>query len=65
MMMLVSFVSTSTDGLNLLSLGSEDRHVSHSHPIVGTPEDVPLPSTVTLITLSSTPHGFSEFLALR
>jgi hypothetical protein len=32
----------------LRSCGSVERQVSHSHPIIGTPCDVPVPSTSTL-----------------
>src|SRR3954463_8181791 len=38
----------STDGRVLRSRGSVDRQTEQSHPIAGTPWDVPLPSTVTL-----------------
>jgi hypothetical protein len=31
-----------------VSRGSSERHVAQSHPIIGTPCDVPEPSTSTL-----------------
>jgi hypothetical protein len=37
-----------TDGRVRRSRGSVERHTAQSHPIAGTPCDVPLPSTVTL-----------------
>ena len=36
------------DGLVRRSRGSDERHTAHTHPMAGTPCDVPLPSTVTL-----------------
>ena len=33
---------------DLVSRGSSDRQVAHSQPIIGTPCDVPEPSTSTL-----------------
>src|SRR6267154_1588418 len=38
----------SREGRSLLSCGSSDLHTRHGHPSVGTPMDVPEPSTVTL-----------------
>src|SRR5678815_5190030 len=35
------------DGRRRLSRGSVERHTSQSQPIIGTPEDVPVPRNVT------------------
>src|SRR5438876_3959560 len=40
--------STSTEGRVRWSRGSEEWHTAQSQPMVGTPIDVPLPSTVSL-----------------
>jgi hypothetical protein len=37
----------SADARDRQSRGSVDRQVAHSHPIIGTPWDVPEPSTMT------------------
>src|SRR5687767_7971631 len=39
--------STWMDGRSRLSRGSVDRHTSQAQPIIGTPEDVPVPRKVT------------------
>jgi hypothetical protein len=36
------------EGRDRRSCGSSDLHVAQSHPIIGTPYDVPEPSTSTL-----------------
>ena len=46
-----------------LSRGSVEVHTAQSHPIIGTPWDVPLPKTITSICLargSIHPHGKAE-----
>src|SRR5712692_2285217 len=43
-----SRVSMKIDGRDRRSRGSVDRHTAHSHPIIGTPCEVPLPSSVIL-----------------
>jgi len=40
--------STKMDGRSRLSRGSVDRQTAQSHPIIGTPADVPLPRKVIL-----------------
>ena len=45
-------VCTMTDDRKRLSCRSEDEQISQPQPISGTPLDVPLPSTVTLMELS-------------
>lgn len=39
----------STDTRRRLSRGSSETHVSHSHPIEGTPVEVPVPRKVSFI----------------
>ena len=40
--------STRIEGLVRRSCGSEEWHTAQSHPMVGTPIEVPLPSTVSV-----------------
>lgn len=53
MMMLVSLSVIQMEGRVRLSRGSIERHVPHVHPIVGTPDDVPVPSMVIRTRRSS------------
>ena len=39
--------STWMDGRRRVSRGSEDVQTSHVHPIIGTPDEVPVPRKVT------------------
>src|SRR5262249_8935699 len=56
--------STSTDGRVRRSCGSEEVHTRQLHPIVGTPIDVPLPSTVRMAFISRLSLLGGYFLAL-
>ncbi len=49
--------STSTETRSRLSRGSSDVHVSHSHPMDGTPVEVPVPSKVNFIKKLSAISG--------
>jgi len=44
--------SISMEALSRLSRGSVERHVSQSQPIDGTPVDVPVPRSVSLMSKS-------------
>ena len=41
-----SGVSTKALDLSRVFLGSDEVHTGHVHPIIGTPKDVPVPSSV-------------------
>jgi hypothetical protein len=53
------------DGRSRVSRGSVERHVAQSHPIMGTPWEVPVPRKVIRTPYGSRMMRFSPFWASR